>query len=233
MDMASFQLPPWVNRFIPLLVLGLLFVGAYTVAVGYYAYSPETLNVGYAPKQPVPFSHKLHAGELKMDCRYCHNTVEDAAHAAVPPTATCGNCHPGPDSEKIGVHQNSPLLAPVRESLETRDGIEWTKVHDLPDFVYFNHAAHVRSGVGCAECHGRVDKMEVVTQVEPLSMRWCLECHRNPNPRLRPPEEVTNMAWVHPEGVDPATYGAELRKSFAEVHGSEINPNTNCSTCHR
>jgi hypothetical protein len=153
-----------------------------------------------------------------MDCRYCHSTVETAAKAAVPPTQTCMNCH-------AKVRTTSDTLIPVRESHATGMPIEWIRVHDLPDYVYFNHSAHVTRGVGCVECHDRVDKMEVVYQAEPLSMGWCLDCHRDPEPRLRPVEEVTNMAWAPAE--DRRTVGARLREQY------NINPSEDCSTCHR
>jgi hypothetical protein len=183
--------------------------------------SPQATAVGYQPPQPVPYSHALHAGKLGIDCRYCHTTVEVAAHAAVPPTQTCMNCH-------AKIRAESPKLIPVRESYATGLPVPWVRVHDLPDYVYFNHSAHVRRGVGCVECHGRVDTMEVVTQVERLSMGWCLDCHRNPERHLRPPEVVTRMDWVAPEAPEaPEVYGGRLRQA------NNINPSTDCWTCHR
>lgn len=210
--------PAWIDRTIK--VGGILAgLGAlYTVGLAYYGIHPQAMDIGYEPKQPVPYSHALHVGELGMDCRYCHNTVEASPFASVPPTQTCMNCHGTirPESEK---------LAPVRDSFTTGMPVEWVRVHDLPDFVYFNHSAHVRRGVGCVECHGRVDRMETVYWSEPLSMAWCLSCHRHPEAHLRPPDEVTNMEWKAPE--DRLVYGAKLR----EANG--INPPTDCSTCHR
>ena len=193
------------------------------------AISPKIVNVGHQPKQPVPFSHKLHAGQLKMDCRYCHNTVERAGHAAIPPTATCGNCHGGSRTTKgerdLGIIRGeSTLLKPIRVSLEDNDPVLWERVHDLPDFVYFNHSAHVNKGVSCVTCHGRIDKMEIVTQVKPLSMKWCLDCHRNPTPNIRDPQLVTQLDFV-PENPE------EYHKKWAEK--LNVNPNVNCSTCHR
>ena len=190
----------------------------YAVGLAYYASSPETVDIGYSPKQPVPFSHALHAGELGMDCRYCHTTVEKAAYAAVPPTATCMNCHKliATDSEK---------LLPVRQSYATGDPVPWVRVHDLPDFAYFDHSAHVTRGVSCVSCHGRIDKMEQVTQVKTLRMGWCLDCHRNPEPHLRPKELVTDLDWE--PGEDPVQLGRRLREEL------NINPSTSCSTCHR
>jgi hypothetical protein len=210
--------PRWVDTLRPVIV-GLVLVGpVYLLALAYYAGSPRTLNVGYAPTQPVPYSHALHAGQLGIDCRYCHNTVERAAHAAVPPTQTCMNCH-------TNIYPESPKLIPVRESYSTGMPVRWVRVHDLPDYVYFNHSAHVRRGVGCVECHDRVDKMEVVYQARPLNMGWCLDCHRDPDPRLRPVDQVTNMAWAPDE--DRRALGARLRKEYG------INPSEDCSTCHR
>ena len=214
----SFAFPPWLDRARPLVALLLAAVPAYVIFLLYYGGSPRTTDVGYRPEQPVPYSHALHAGELGIDCRYCHNTVEVAAHAALPPTQTCMNCH-------TGIRATSPKLLPVRESNATGMPVRWIRVHDLPDFVYFNHSAHVNRGIGCVECHGRVDKMEVVTQVQPLSMGWCLDCHRNPDAHLRPVEAVTQMDWDPAE--DRAVLGARLRSEAG------IQPSEDCSTCHR
>jgi hypothetical protein len=216
--MSLFVFPRWANKTRQLagLVLGLAPV--YLTGLIWYGASPKTTDVGYQPRQPVPYSHALHVGQLGMDCRYCHNTVEVAAHAAIPPTATCMNCH-----DKIWT--SSARLQPVRESWASGQPVEWTKVHDLPDFTYFNHSAHVSRGIGCVSCHGRVDQMEEVYQHEPLSMSWCLQCHRNPDPHLRPPSEATNMTWKAPG--DPAEYGKMLREQ------NNIAPPTDCSTCHR
>jgi hypothetical protein len=190
----------------------------YLVGMTYYLGSPTTRSVGYQPVQPVPYSHALHAGELGIDCRYCHTTVEWVAQAAVPPTATCMNCHAGiaPESEKL-------LL--VRQSAASGDPVRWVRVHDLPDFVYFDHSAHVARGVGCFSCHGRVDSMEEVRQVNTLSMGWCLDCHRDPEPNLRPRQFITDMSW-QPDKA-PLVLGRELREK------NNLNPSTDCSTCHR
>ncbi|MGI9495393.1 MAG: cytochrome c3 family protein [Mariniblastus sp.] len=227
--MQEFHFPNWVNKFTFLAAATAVVVGGYLATCLFAAISPKIVNVGHQPKQPVPFSHKLHAGQLKMDCRYCHNTVERAGHAAIPPTATCGNCHGGSRTTKgerdLGiVRGDSTLLKPIRVSLETNDPVLWERVHDLPDFVYFNHSAHVNKGVSCVSCHGRIDKMEIVTQVEPLSMKWCLDCHRNPTPNIRDPQLVTQLDFV-PENPE------EYHKKWAEK--LNVNPNVNCSTCHR
>ena len=194
-------------------------IGAlYVVALLYYGIHPQAMDIGYEPEQPVPYSHALHAGELGIDCRYCHNTVEESAFASVPPTQTCMNCH-------TAIRPESELLAPVRNSYASGYPVEWVRVHDLPDFVYFNHSAHVTRGIGCVECHGRVDQMEKVYWAKPLSMSWCLDCHRDPDPYLRPVDQVTNMEWD--PGEDRRAYGRRLREA------QDINPRTDCSTCHR
>jgi menaquinone reductase, multiheme cytochrome c subunit len=229
--MERFQFPPWVNRLvagaIPIIGLGAL----YAAGLLAYAMSPRTTNVGYSPKQPIPYSHALHVGELKIDCRYCHNTVDRAAYAAIPPVSVCSNCHSAANSDgtapTAAVHTNSRRLLPLREAQATGKSVLWQKIHDLADFVYFDHSAHVNRGVGCVSCHGRVDKMEQVYQAEPLSMSWCLDCHRHPEPHLRPVDRVTDMEWKPPEGRTAEQVGAELR---AEM---KVNPSTNCSTCHR
>ncbi len=215
---ARFVFPKWSNLLRPALAIALVGGPAYLLTLAYYGGSPRTLNVGYQPVQPVPYSHALHAGKLGIDCRYCHNTVEHAAWAALPPTQTCMNCH-------ATIRAKSDKLALVRQSAATGEPIPWVKVHDLADYVYFNHSAHVRRGVGCVECHGRVDRMEVVTEVQPLSMGWCLDCHRKPEAHLRPPELVTQMDWTAPG--DPVAYGAKLRQQRG------INPSQDCYTCHR
>lgn len=227
--MDRFLFPRWVNRFLLLLgaVVGIGVV--YAGALGGLVTDPDTLNVGYRPEQPVPFSHALHAGQLRMDCRYCHNTVFDAAHAAIPPTATCVNCHSPADEEGLtalaAVRADSPRLDPIHESWETGRSMEWIRVHNLPEFVYFNHAAHVNSGVSCVSCHGRIDQMEVVYQAKQLSMAWCIECHRNPEPHLRPQEFVTKLDWERDPNVHPT--GEELKEQ------NHINPQVNCAVCHR
>lgn len=224
-----FSFPRWTNRFALLAIAGALTGGAYLGAVVFAATAPETLNVGHEPKQPIPFSHKIHAGQLKLDCRYCHNTVDKAAHAAIPPSATCANCHSGADAKGnvpfSSVRAESPALAVLRQSVATQDYIPWKRVHDLPDYVYFDHSIHVNRGVGCVSCHDRVDRMDVVRQAKTLSMTFCLDCHRNPEPHLRPLDKVTDLGWV------PETSALEVGKQIKEALG--INPKTNCSTCHR
>lgn len=195
-----------------------ILVPIYLVVLIAYAFSAENLNPGYAPEQPIPFSHALHAGELEMDCRYCHNTVESGAMAAIPPTDTCMNCHKSIRTESVD-------LQPLFKSAETGQPVEWVRVHDLPEYSYFNHSAHVSAGVSCVECHGRVDQMDVVRQQEPLSMGWCIECHRDPAPRLRPREHVTDLGWETTE--DRQALGERLMKE------NHIKPRQDCTTCHR
>ncbi len=216
--MSRFIFPPWTNHLkvlIPTLALG----GAVylTVLVAFGA-SPEATDVGYQPVQPVPYSHALHAGELGIDCRYCHTSVEDSAKANLPPTQTCMNCHQRVRTESV-------KLVPVQESYADGTPVEWVRVHDLPDYVYFDHSVHVNQGVGCVDCHGRVDRMEEVWQHEPLSMSWCLDCHRDPGPHLRPADEVTNMTWEPME--DREALGEEL------IRLHNINPPEDCAACHR
>lgn len=216
--MDLFVFPRWANKTVHLAGAVLGVAPLYLIGFVWYGASPETVAVGYQPEQPIPYSHALHAGELGIDCRYCHNTVEQSGFAAIPPTETCMNCHQR-------VQTKSPKLEPLRASAATGDPIEWIKVHDLPDYAYFNHSAHVTRGVGCVSCHGRVDQMVEVYQHERLSMGWCLDCHRAPENHLRPPSEVTNMRWQPPE--EQQSFGLKLREQ------ANIYPRTDCSTCHR
>ena len=197
-----------------------LAAGGLIAGVGFFWYfgSPAFTDVGYRPRQPVEYSHKRHAGDLGMDCRYCHTAVEKAAFAGIPPTQTCMNCHKLvlPDSEK---------LLKVRESWASGKPIEWVRIHNLPDYSYFDHSIHLNAGVGCESCHGNVAQMERVTLTKPLSMGWCLDCHRNPDPQLRQPEEVTQMNWK--PGPDHAEFASRLKAE------KNIKPSEDCSICHR
>ena len=185
------------------------------------AASPYVTQAGVARDQPVPFSHQHHVGGLGLDCRYCHTAVETSAVAGVPPTKTCMNCH----SQIWG---DSPTLEPVRESFRSDKSINWNRVHDLPDFVYFNHSIHVAKGVGCATCHGRVDRMPLMYQENSLMMRWCLDCHRNPAKYIRPRDQVFNMAYERP--ADDPGIGERLVKEYKIADARQL---TSCSTCHR
>ncbi len=245
---SKYVFPKTANLVLPLLVLLVIGAGTYMPVVVGLGASPENTDVGYQPIQPVPYSHALHVGQLGIDCKYCHNTVDKAAFAAIPPTQTCMNCH-------TNVRTESPKLAPVRESWITGKPLEWVKVHDLPDYSYFNHSAHVNKGVSCVSCHGRIDHMgeEGVYQAKNLSMGWCLDCHRNPEQALRPKDQVTNLGWT-PDQLKLAEPGTE---SFEILQEMKLEPNeavtqeklgsflkqkyqirdhqfmTSCSTCHR
>ncbi len=212
--------PPWFDTLARLGLVVVVLGGGYVSTLVAFGASARTTDVGYAPEQPIPYSHKLHVGDLGMDCRYCHTSVEATAKANIPPTATCLNCH-------SKVLTESPKLEWLRRSAETGESVPWVRVHDLPDYAYFNHSAHVTRGVGCVTCHGRVDTMDVVYQVEPLSMSWCVDCHRNPERALRPLGEITNMTWTPPAGEDAYSFGEKLKEE------RNINPPTDCSTCHR
>ncbi len=217
-EAGLFVFPRWANAIRPHLTAAALLTPVYLAVLIYLAFAPGTSSEGYAPEQPVPYSHRLHAGELGLDCRYCHAGVETGAFATLPPTATCMNCH-------ASVRADSELLAPIRDSYASGLPVAWVRVHDLPDYAYFDHSAHVSRGVGCESCHGRIDKMDVVTQAAGLNMAWCLACHRQPEPHLRPPAEVTTMGYV-PSG-DAFEIGSRLRAE------RNIDPPTDCSTCHR
>jgi hypothetical protein len=180
--------------------------------------SPWVTQAYVARDQPVPFSHQHHVGGMGLDCRYCHASVEKSAVAGIPPTKTCMNCH-------SQIWTDTPTLEPVRESFRSGKSIEWVRVHDLPDFVYFNHSAHVNKGVGCTTCHGPIDQMPLVHQEASLQMEWCLECHRHPERHVRPQEEVYSVKWTPP--ADQVEQGRGLVARYG------LHPRTSCSTCHR
>lgn len=207
-----------LNRLPLALGLGLPLGGLLAVGFVWYYFSPSYTDVGYAPVQPVPFSHRLHVTELRLDCRYCHAGVEASPVAPLPATATCMNCH-----RLVG--QDLATLEPLRASATDDRPLPWVRVHALPDYAYFDHRAHLRAGVGCSSCHGDVASMDTVLQVEPLSMGWCLDCHRDPAPSLRPLEEVFDTAWTPP--ADQAQVGARL------IAERDIAPPLDCSGCHR
>jgi hypothetical protein len=172
-------------------------------------------------EQPIPFSHAHHVGGEGFDCRYCHTSVESSSFAGIPATEICMNCH-------SQIWRTSPTLEPVRASYRTGESISWTRVHDLPDFVYFNHSIHVAKGVGCESCHGRVDRMPLMMQENTLQMEWCLNCHRHPERYVRPKELITQMGYV------PAGDQEEIgRRLVQEYHIQDARQLTSCSTCHR
>jgi|SRR5690554_5317157 len=209
--------PKKANAFPLISLIGSVFGSILLIVVIWYYFSPEYLVVGYAPTQPVPYSHRLHVGQLGMECQYCHSSVEVSKTANVPATQTCMNCHGQ-------IQPTSLRLLPVRESWATEQPIEWVKVHFLPDYVQFSHAIHVNNGVGCETCHGRIDQMDVVRQEEPLSMGWCLDCHREPEKYLRPNSEITTMGYVQPENF--------IERNLTRIREEGILPPTNCSACH-
>ena len=221
MGRYHYVFPKWSNLLLPAALIAGATVPLYVVLIVAYGFSPNTTDVGYQPVQPVPYSHELHAGQLGIDCRYCHNTVESSAKAAIPPTQTCMNCH-------TQIHKDSPNLAALKASYEQGTPVLWTRVHDLPDFAYFDHSAHVTRGVSCVECHGRVDKMVVVRQEQPLSMSWCLQCHRNAAPNVRDPKLVTDLAWG-----SSRTSQQRAEEGHALLERNNLNPSQDCSACHR
>lgn len=193
----------------------LLGVGAYFFNMSY------VIQLNVPLEQPVQFSHKHHVLDDGIDCRYCHTSVDKAAFANVPPTETCMTCH-------SQIWTDSPLLQPVRESFESGKPLRWTRVHDLPDFVYFNHSIHVKKGVSCVSCHGRVDEMPITWKQKDLSMAWCLDCHRHPENAVRPRENVYDLGWK-PKGKQ-SEIGKQLVQQYKVMNSFQL---TNCSTCHR
>ena len=175
-------------------------------------------QVGVVRPQPVEFSHEHHVGGLGIDCRYCHTSVEKSAFAGIPPTATCMNCH-------SQLFTDSPILEPVRASYRDNVPLQWTRVYDLPDFVYFNHSIHVAKGVGCTTCHGEIGRMPLTWKASSLKMEWCLACHRDPARFVRPREEVFNPNW------DPASLSTTQRAALVKEY--KIQSRTSCSVCHR
>ena len=197
-----------------------------------FAFNQTYGNRMYVPvEQPVQFSHKHHVLDDGIDCRYCHTTVENSAFAGIPPTHTCMSCH-------SQIWSDSPLLQPVRESLATGRPIEWTRVHDMPDFVYFNHSIHIKKGVGCVTCHGDVSKMPITWKEHTMTMAWCLDCHRHPEQYVRPRDAVFKMDWKASDVLnedtgrpyDQITLGTKLVKKYRIRNEEQI---TNCSICHR
>jgi formate-dependent nitrite reductase cytochrome c552 subunit len=212
--------PKSANKLPLQIVIYLCVLGAIATAGASYYMTPKYTRVGYAPVQPVPYSHALHVGQLGMDCRYCHSNVDKSGFANLPTAQTCMNCH-------SIVKKDSPLLAPVRQSYESGEPVPWVQIHELPDFAYFNHAVHVNRGVSCVECHGQVNQMDVVTHLQPLSMSFCLNCHRNPQQFVRAPADVYNLD----SAPIAAQRGAAAAQAF--VHDWKIKPPQSCTGCHR
>jgi hypothetical protein len=204
-----------LRALITVIVVG---VGATVGGLMLYARTPLPRGLDEPVPQPLQFDHRHHVRDDGIDCRYCHSTVERSSFAGLPSSETCLGCH-------AQVWNSSPLLEPVRRSFFEGRPLRWQRVYKVPGFVYFNHSIHVSKGVGCASCHGRVDLMPAVTQVQSLTMGWCLECHRDPAPHLRPVAEITNMSW-RPTG--------DARASGQQLAGAlHVRTRTSCTTCHR
>lgn len=211
--------PRWANSAVrALLIAGALSVVGVPLGLLAWARTPAATGQYRSVVQPVAFSHPVHVTGLRIDCRYCHAGAERSAFAGVPPTVACVGCH----DERLLASQ---LFEPVRKSLQTQTPIAWQRVTAVPDFVFFNHAAHTRKGVACESCHGRVDLMARVTQVAPLTMTWCLDCHRAPERQIRPKDSVTVMGWA-PSG-DRAAMGRALVRAY------HVRSITTCTACHR
>ena len=203
------------------IVVTAVLVGGLSIIIFGMSWTGYVTGQGVTRDQPIQFSHAHHVGSMGIDCRYCHSTVEESAFANIPPTKTCMNCH-------SQIWTNAPILEPVRASFRDNRPLQWWRIHDLPDFVYFNHSIHVNKGVGCATCHGQVDRMPLLYQEASLQMRWCLDCHRNPAKYVRPRDQVFNMNWEPP--ADDPGLGERLVKEYKIM---DVRQLTSCSTCHR
>lgn len=203
------------------LIVGIAGAAVILTATGVASFGYWGSGLGHVPAQPVPFSHKHHVGALGLDCRYCHTSVEKSPFAGLPPSSTCMTCH-------SQLWTNAGILAPVRKSLAEDQPLRWSRVYDLPDYVYFNHSAHVNHGVACESCHGRVDQMPLTRQEHAMHMGFCLECHRDPGPHLRPESQVFAMGWKAP--ADRQTLSKELLERY---HTPSTKLLTDCYTCHR
>lgn len=211
--------PRWFNQLPLKIAAGLLVTGSLVTAGAWYYLTPKYSRIGYQPIQPVPYSHATHVDQLGMDCRYCHSAVDKSWYANIPSPSVCMNCH-------SQVLPSDPRLAPVRDSFRSGEPIPWVQIHRTPDFVFFNHAVHVNRGVSCVSCHGQVNQMVEVRHEKPLTMAFCLDCHRNPAPNLRPPEQVYNLNWTS----EPAR---QLEAGTGYMKDWKINASQNCSACHR
>lgn len=207
------------NTFSRVSIFGAVFIAAGILSIiMLIVRSPYTTYVGVARAQPVQFSHRHHVGDDGLDCRYCHTSVETSAFAGIPSTEVCMNCH-------TQVWANAPALEPVRESWRTGRPIVWERVHDMPDFVYFNHSIHITKGVGCATCHGEIDRMNGIWKTQSMSMEWCMECHFNPAKYVRPKDQVYNLYYQPP--ANQLELGNQLIQEY------KIESLISCSTCHR
>lgn len=223
--------PRWMNT-IPT-VLGLVggAVTATVIGVVWYYFTPAYWEVGYMPTQPGGgFNHQLHAGKLGMDCRYCHTNVDKSSHSNVPPVATCYGCH----AENRMVIPGEQKVSFIREAYANDEPIAWREIHILPDYVQFPHLSHVNAGISCFSCHGQITAMPVVHQVKSLSMSWCLNCHRNPEPNFVPKDKVTDLVWVENEWMSKQVEDRKLGSTTAESLMQSLvqNPPQHCAACH-
>ncbi len=212
--------PKWTNRLPAMVIVGGLLISGALVAGAWYYLTPKYSRVGYKPIQPVSFSHATHAGQLGLDCRYCHNAVEKSWYSNIPASSTCMNCH-------NQVLKDDPRLAVVRESAQTGKPIPWVQIHRVPDFVFFNHSVHVNRGISCVECHGRIDQMDEVYHAQPLSMAFCLDCHRHPESKLRPLDKITDLAWKPESAQKQREFGLKAMEQW------KVESLQTCSACHR
>jgi hypothetical protein len=217
--------PKWTNRLPLLIIVALILVGTAVTAGVWYYFTPKYTRVGYQPVQPVAFSHAIHVQQLGMDCRYCHSAVEESWYSNIPAAGTCMNCH-------SQVLKDDPRLALVRESAATGKPIPWVQIHRTPDYVYFNHSVHVTRGISCVHCHGQINQMDEVYHAKPLSMAFCLDCHRDPAAFIRPVDKVTDLEW---QWSDDPVQNAELQKANGQklVHDWNVESLQHCSACHR
>ena len=212
---------PGANSLARVVLAALLIVPVLAVGIAFKInLSPYVTSQDVVVNQPVPFSHEHHVARAGIDCRYCHTSVEKARFAGIPPTETCMTCH-------SQIWTNAEMLAPVRRSLAEDKPLHWNRVNNLPDYVYFDHSVHVMNGVGCSTCHGNVAQMPLMRQAAPLTMSWCLDCHRDPTPWLRTREAVLDQSWKPPDNQD-----IEGRKLLAKYH-IDLSHLTDCSRCHR
>jgi formate-dependent nitrite reductase cytochrome c552 subunit len=217
--------PKWTSRLPAILIVGGFLTATSVVGGLWYYFTPKYTRVGYQPVQPVSFPHSVHVDQLGLDCRYCHTDVEKSWYSNVPAATTCMNCH-------NQVLKDDSRLALVRESAASGKPIPWVQVHKVPDYVYFNHSVHIARGVSCISCHGEIHKMDEVKHAKPLSMTFCLDCHRNPEQNIRPTDKVTQLDWVFDSDPHAAL---EKQKKFgdAAVKDWKVNASQNCSACHR
>ena len=212
--------PKWTNKLPRQIIIGALLMGTAVVSGVTYYFTPKYTRVCYQPIQPVAFPHSVHVKQLGLDCRYCHNAVEKSWYSNIPATSVCMNCH-------TQVLKDDPRLAVVRDSAATGKPIEWVQIHKMPDYVYFNHSVHVNRGVSCVECHGQINDMDEVYHAKPLSMTYCLDCHRDPVMRLRPLAKITDLDWKAPDEAAQLKLGQDI------MHDWKTQSLQNCSTCHR